>query len=62
MTKYTFKIDFTAEGKKFTATSVVEHNKWFGSANLNEMIIEALKDVFNHHPTANDIHWSNSGI
>ena len=55
MTKYTFKIDFTDNGKKFTATSVVEHNKWFGTA--NEMLIEALKDVFNYHPTANDIHW-----
>lgn len=57
MTKYTFKIDFTDNGKKFTATSVVEHNKLFGTANLNEMLIEALKDVFNYHPTANDIHW-----
>lgn len=57
MTKYTFKIDFTAEGKKFTSTSVVEHNKWFGPASLNEMIIEALKDVFNLYPTANNIHW-----
>ena len=57
MTKYTFKIDFTAEGKKYTATSVVEHNKWFGPVNLNEMIIAALKDVFNLYPTANNIHW-----
>lgn len=57
MVEYTLKIDFIDNGKKFTATSVVEHNKLFGSANLNEMLIEALKDVFNHHPTANDIHW-----
>ena len=57
MVEYTLKIDFIDNGKKFTATSVVEHNRLFGSANLNEMLIEALKDVFNHHPTANDIHW-----
>lgn len=57
MTKYTFKIEFTAEGKKSTATSVVEHNKWFGKSNLNEILIEALKDVFNLYPTANNIHW-----
>ena len=57
MTKYTFKIEFTAEGKKCTATSVVEHNKWFGKSNLNEILIEALKDVFSLYPTANNIHW-----
>ena len=57
MTKYTFKIEFTAEGKKFTSTSVVENNKWFGKSNLNEILIEALKDVFNLYPTANNIHW-----
>ena len=57
MTKYTFKIEFTAEGKKCTSTSVVEPNKWFGTANLNEMLIEALKDMFNLYPTANNIHW-----
>jgi hypothetical protein len=57
MAEYTFKIDFTDNGKKFTATSVVEHNKWFGTANVNEMLIEALKDVFVRHPNANDIHW-----
>lgn len=57
ITKYTFKIDFTDNGKEFTATSVVEHNKWFGTANVNEMLIEALKDVFIRHPNANDIHW-----
>lgn len=57
ITKYTFKIDFTDNGKKFTATSVVEHHKWFGTANVNEMLIEALKDVFSRHPNANDIHW-----
>lgn len=57
ITKYTFKIDFTDNGKEFTATSEVEHNKWFGTANVNEMLIEALKDVFIRHPNANDIHW-----
>lgn len=57
MVEYTFKIDFTDKGKKFTATSVIEHNKMFGSANLDEMLIEAFKDIFSRHPTANDIHW-----
>ena len=57
MAEYTFKIDFTSKGKKYTATSVVEHNKWFGPADLDEMLIEALKDVFVRHPNANDIHW-----
>lgn len=57
MAEYTFKIDFTDKGKKFTATSVVEHNAWFGKADLNEMLFAALKDVFKNHPTANNIHW-----
>lgn len=57
MVEYTFKIDFTDKGKKFTATAVVEHNKMFGSVNLDEMLIEAFKDIFSRHPTANDIHW-----
>lgn len=57
MAEYTFKIDFTSNGKKFTATSVVQHNKFFGHVDLDEMIIAALKDIFNRYPTANDIHW-----
>jgi len=57
MAEYTFKIDFTSKGKKFTATSVVEHNKLLGPASLEEMLIESFKDIFSRHPTANDIHW-----
>lgn len=57
MAEYTFKIDFTDKGKKFTATSVVEHNKMFGPADLDEMLLAAIRDVFSRHPTANDIHW-----
>jgi hypothetical protein len=57
MAEYTFKIDFTSKGKKFTATSVIEHNEWFGPADLDEMLIAAIKDVLSRHPTANDIHW-----
>ena len=36
---------------------MVEHNRLFGPANLDEMIVEAIKDIFRRHPTANDIHW-----
>ena len=57
MAEYTFKINFTDKGKKFTATSVVEHNPLFGPADFDEMLITAIKDVFSRHPTANDIHW-----
>ena len=57
MAEYTFKIDFTDKGKKYTATSVIEHNRLFGPVDLDEMIVEAIKDIFRRHPTANDIHW-----
>ena len=57
MAEYTFKIDFTSKGKKYTATSVIEHNRLFGPADLDEMIVEAIKDIFRRHPTANDINW-----
>ena len=57
MAEYKFEIAFTDNGKKFTATSVVEHNKLFGPADLNEMLIKALKDIFRSHPTANNIKW-----
>ncbi len=57
MAEYTFKIDFTSKGKKFTGTSVVEHNKLFGPADLTEMLIEVFKDIFSRHPTANNIEW-----
>lgn len=57
MAEYTFQIDFTDKDKKFTSKSVVEHNKLFGPADLNEMLIKVFKDIFRNHPTANDIHW-----
>ena len=57
MAEYTFKIDFTSKGKKYTATSVIEHNRLFCPAYLDEMIVEAIKDIFRRHPTANDINW-----
>ena len=57
MAEYTFQIDFTDKDKKFTSKSVVEHNKLFGPADLSEMLIEALKDIFSRHPTANNIKW-----
>lgn len=55
MAEYTFKITFTDKGKKFTATSVIEHR--MGPADLNEMLIVVFKDIFSKHPTANNIHW-----
>lgn len=55
MKEYTFEITFTDKGKEFKATIVVECR--LGNADITEMVIHAIKDVFSHHPTANNLNW-----
>ena len=55
MAEYTFEIIFTEKGKKFKATTEIECRP--GDADISEMVLHALADVFSRHPTANNIKW-----
>lgn len=55
MKEYTVEITFTDKGEEKKATIVVECN--YGKADITELVLHAIKDVFSHNPTANNINW-----